>query len=397
MEELEFVENIRNELSAYTKTLSDKEVKEFIVKKVLCSGEFKDVSLNQVKNIVQRYVYAIRSDTSILKPYIDDVEVSEIMVNGYDEIFIEKKGNIKKLDESFLSEEELDEVVRRISSKVHKEVNELHPIVDARLEDGSRVNVVYKNIAVGKTTMTIRKFPHNNYSMQDFCKMGMLSLECMEWLQSLVNAGYNFFVSGGTSSGKTTFLNALAECIPKNERIVVIEDNTELRIRTIPNIVQMESRDNFDKDVKNIAMDDLIKTSLRMRPDRIILGEIRDGKALVNLLNALNTGHSGMCTGHGNSTRGMIKRMQALYMQEANFPIEAINNQIVEGINIIIHLKRLKNSKRIVQEISELTIDEFGNIQLNELFVYDGRELKNTGNGIINDEKLDICYGGNYE
>ena len=314
------------------------------------------------------------------------------MVNGYKSIFVEKNGEIIKVDDEFFDTAELEDVIRRVSGRVHREINELNPIVDARLEDGARVNAVYKNIALGGPVLTIRKFPEKNISMDDLVNWETLNREAVKFIKRLMDAEYNFFISGGTSSGKTTFLNAMAGMISSKERVIVIEDSAELIINNIPNLVRLECKNANTSGNGGILMDQLIKTSLRMRPDRILIGEIRDGKALLNMLNGLNTGHSGICTGHGNSVKGMIKRMEALYMQESNFPIETIDSQIAEGIDIIIHLSRRPDHSRKVMEISELYINENGRIDINQLYVYKNGQLMPTGNELINKEKEEIKY-----
>ena len=292
-----------------------------------------------------------------------------------------------KTGDSFFDTQELEEVLRRIAGKVHREINELVPIVDARLPDGSRVNGVYKNIAIGGPILTIRKFPKINMSMENLIEIGTITAEAAEFLKNMMQSGANIFISGGTSTGKTTFLSAMTGYIGKEERVIVIEDSAELKLSGIDNLVRMECRISSGGRV-DIGMNELIKASLRMRPDRLIIGEIRDGKALLDMLNGLNTGHSGICTGHGNSAAGMIRRMEALYMQEADFPIEAIDEQIAEGIDIIIHLVRSEENKRYVKEISELYINSKGRIALNKLFVDDNSRLFRTGNQIKRKEKL---------
>lgn len=385
----DFTEEIRKEISEQGFELTKDEIINFIEKKALHKKYFGHLSLEEIKRISKRVFYAVKSDVSILEPYINDEEVSEIMVNGYRDIFIEKNGMIIKTDEEFFDTEELEEVIRRIAGSVHREINELVPIVDARTSDGSRVNGVYKNIAIEGPVLTIRKFPKVGITMDNLIEWDTLTKEAAVFLNKLLVCGYNFFISGGTSTGKTTFLNAMTGYIPENERVIVIEDSAELKPEGIKNIVRMECR-MASGGRNDIMMNDLIKTSLRMRPDRIIIGEIRDGKALLDMLNGLNTGHSGLCTGHGNSTAGMVRRMEALYMQEADFPIEAIDEQIAEGIDIIVHIVRFKNNKRKVSEISEVYIKENGRIGLNKLFELDNGSLCRTENDLINKEKMTV-------
>ncbi len=383
-----FVDEIRYGLSSSEEILTREEVLKYIEKNLFGYKEFKQLSIYEIKKIVKRVTYSIMSEVSILQPYMEDSTISEIMVNGYKDIFIERDGRVTKLEEEFFDIEELENVIRRIASKVHREINERNPIVDARMENGCRVNGVYKNIALGGPILTIRKFPESSIKMEDLIRWGTITADAAEFLQELVNRGYNFFISGGTSTGKTTFLNALSNYIKNTERVITIEDSAELKIEGLINLVRMESKNTNNFNGESIGMDQLIKTSLRMRPDRIIIGEIRDGKSLLNMLNGLNTGHSGMSTGHGNSARGMINRMEALYMQEVNFPIEAIDVQIVEGIDIIIHLTKTSEEEKKVVEISELYIDEdIGRIKRNELFIFKKNRLIRTDNKLIKQKR----------
>lgn len=388
----EFVDDVRKSISQANGLNEYNDIYNFVVKKAIRNDDFKFLTIRELDRVIHRTVDSIKSDVAVLKPYLDDDTISEIMVNGYKSIFVEKNGEIIKVDDEFFDTAELEDVIRRVSGRVHREINELNPIVDARLEDGARVNAVYKNIALGGPVLTIRKFPEKNISMDDLVNWETLNREAVKFIKRLMDAEYNFFISGGTSSGKTTFLNAMAGMISSKERVIVIEDSAELIINNIPNLVRLECKNANTSGNGGILMDQLIKTSLRMRPDRILIGEIRDGKALLNMLNGLNTGHSGICTGHGNSVKGMIKRMEALYMQESNFPIETIDSQIAEGIDIIIHLSRRPDHSRKVMEISELYINENGRIDINQLYVYKNGQLMPTGNELINKEKEEIKY-----
>lgn len=388
----EFVDDVRKSISQANGLNEYNDIYNFVVKKAIRNDDFKFLTIRELDRVIHRTVDSIKSDVAVLKPYLDDDTISEIMVNGYKSIFVEKNGEIIKVDDEFFDTVELEDVIRRVSGRVHREINELNPIVDARLEDGARVNAVYKNIALGGPVLTIRKFPEKNISMDDLVNWETLNREAVKFIKRLMDAEYNFFISGGTSSGKTTFLNAMAGMISSKERVIVIEDSAELIINNIPNLVRLECKNANTSGNGGILMDQLIKTSLRMRPDRILIGEIRDGKALLNMLNGLNTGHSGICTGHGNSVKGMIKRMEALYMQESNFPIETIDSQIAEGIDIIIHLSRRPDHSRKVMEISELYINENGRIDINQLYVYKNGQLMPTGNELINKEKEEIKY-----
>ena len=338
--------------------------------------------------LVERIFYSLRCEMDILQPYIDDRTISEIMVNGKDRIFVEKNGHITQLPVSFDTTEDLEELIRRIAGRVHREINELNPVVDARLSDGSRVNAVYGNIALNGPILTIRKFPERIMSMRDFILNGTVTRDAARALRTLVRSGYNCFVSGGTSSGKTTMLNVLAQSIPPHERVIVIEDSAELQIDQIDNIVRMECRSANVSGRGAVDMTDLVKTSLRMRPDRIIIGEVR-GAEVFDMVNAMNTGHSGsLSTGHANSIEGMLKRLEAMFMQAVDFPVEAIRAQICEGIDIIIHMSRMKDGSRRVVEISELVRVHEGVIETNCLYRLD---CGLTGNRLVHREKLEAA------
>ena len=297
---------------------------------------------------------------------MEDEDVTEIMVNNHEEIFFEKDGNINRYNMTFESDEELEEIMQNTASQVHREINELNPIVDARLPDGSRVNGVYKNIAVKGPTMTIRKFSKRYMKMEDLVNNGTLTEDAALMLTHFVCKKYNIFVSGGTSSGKTTLLNALGQFIGKEERVIVIEDSTELQLNYIENIVQMECRQANSSGKGKVNMSDLIKTSLRMRPDRIIVGEVR-GHEVIDMIQAMNTGHSGsMSTGHGNSVDGMLKRLETMYLMAVSMDIEAIRAQIAEAIDVMVHIERIGKKRRIV-EISRLEDCDRGNFKLRRL------------------------------
>ena len=359
-------------------------IKEYVFsdKKAQCCSHKENIAL------AQRIFLSLRKEMDILQPYIDDKSISEIMVNGKDDIFIERHGKIERVPVHFDSTEDLEELIRRISAKVRREINELNPIVDARLSDGSRVHAVYKNIALNGPILTIRKFPDKVMDMEDLIENETLTPEIAVFLEKLVKAGYNCFVCGGTSSGKTTLLNVLTKAIPTGDRVVVIEDSAELQIEQVENIVRMECRNANVQGKGQVDMSQLVKASLRMRPDRIIVGEVR-GAETEALLNALNTGHSGsLSTGHGNSIEGMLKRLEAIYMQAVDFPVEAIRSQITEGIDIMIHMSRMKDGSRKITEIAELTGIEEGKIKVNPLFRYGAGW---TGNKMVKTEKLSMA------
>lgn len=350
---------------------------------------FEDENINaeyeQMKLIAKKIFYKTRSKLNILKPLLDDDDVTEIMVNNCDNIFYEKNNEIFKYQFVFDSNEEVEEVMHMIAGDVNREINELNPIVDARLADGSRVNGVYKNVAVNGPTLTIRKFSKDYISIEQLVANKTLTREGAVLLKVLVQCGYNIFISGGTSSGKTTLINALGGYIPKSERVIVIEDSAELKLHTIENLVQMECRNSNSLGKGKVSMSSLIKNSLRMRPDRIIVGEVR-GEEVFHMLQAMNTGHSGMSTGHGNSIEGMLKRLETMYLMAASIDIDAIRSQIAEGLDIMVHIEKIHNERRIV-EIAELLGYEKGEYRLNKLMTYD-KELHFTGNDILNSKKI---------
>ena len=381
------IDEIRKKLMASGRELTDAQVMAAIEEAVL-NGE-EELPFDEYEKMIKRIYARLRSKLGILDLYIKDDRVNEIMINGPDTFFFETKEGIQRLEESFGSVEELEEVIRNIAAGVHREINEMHPILDARLHDGSRVNAVYKNIAAGGPILTIRKFSKERIRMEDMIAGGTISAECADFLYKLVRCGYNLFICGGTSSGKTTFLNALSEAIPKDERVIVIEDSTELQLYHIENLVQMECHQANAMGQGEVSMDMLIKTSLRMRPDRIIVGEVR-GKEVADMLQAMNTGHDGsMSTGHGNSVEGMLRRLEAMYLMSARIPMDAIRAQIVEGIDVLIHLGRLGHGRRMVMEVQELLDYENGRYVLNPLFSLDvNQNLRATGNPLKRNRKM---------
>jgi len=395
----EITEGVRAVINSKQEQLTDAEVLALIEDYVLRDHRTDSYSFRAKGELICGIFNTTRKDLDILQPYADDQDVSEIMVNGIDHIFVERKGKIEKLDLRFGSTEELEEVIRRIAAKVHREINELNPIVDARLEDGSRVNAVFKNVALNGPILTIRKFPENRITMGDLLKMGTITEEAAEFLKILVKSGYNIFISGGTSSGKTTFLNVLSEFIPPDERVIVIEDAAELQIKGIENIVRLECKNANVQGKGEVGVRQLIKASLRMRPNRIIVGEVRGGEVL-DMIQAMNTGHDGsLSTGHGNSPEGMLSRIEAMFLQAAEYPVDAIRSQIAEAIDIIVHLGRLPDKSRKVLEISEIEGYHDGKIHLNPIFKYiinnrqkegeQGGSLVSTGNPLKNTMKLE--------
>lgn len=392
---------IRKKLNEEDEILDDGSIRKIIQKFVMKSDKTMALSLADKKKLIESVFSLLRCELDFLQKYLDDPEISEIMVNGYENIFIEKAGEIIRIGESFPSVNELEEIIMRIGARVHREINEMNPILDARLEDGSRVNAVYKNIAIDGPTMNIRKFPMNRITMKELINIGSITEEASEFLRTLVECGYNIFLSGGTSSGKTTFLNALSDFIPEDERVIVIEDSAELQLDRIENLVRMETKHANIQGKGEITMRHLIKSSLRMRPDRIIVGEVR-GAEVVDMINSMNTGHAGsLSTGHANSAKGMISRLETMFLTSVSFPMEAIRGQIASAIDIIVHLGRLQDKSRKVLEITEIKGLEDGQIVLNPLFEYrimtgglnsDGK-LVRTENRMVNDLKLEMRGG----
>ena len=360
----------------FSRELSDEEVLNEIEERVLNLNTEEYLSITEKKNLCIEIFNSVRR-LGVLQQLIDDESISEIMVNGPDNIFIERDGHIQKFDGKIASEEELEDIIQQIVAKVNRTVNEAEPIVDARLTDGSRVNVVLPPVALGGAVVTIRKFPKVPMTMKRLLEYETLSKEAADFIRILVETGCNIIVSGGTSSGKTSFLNALADYIPREERVIIIEDSAELQLFGIPNLVQMETRNANVEGRGEIGIGDLIKSSLRMRPDRILVGEVRDGKAAIMLLNAFNTGHYGESTIHANSAEDTISRLETLVLTGANIPLDAAKRQIVSAIDYIVYLGRLKDGRRKVLEISEVYKDDEGNIALNQIFEYE------ADNGLI--------------
>ena len=348
---------------------------------------------------LRRDIFNTVKRLDILQNLIDDDSVTEIMVNGYRDIFFERDGKIEKYDKEFESREMLLDVVQRIAARSNKIVNEALAIVDTRLDDGSRVNIVMNPIAIEGPAVTIRKFYDNPLTMERLIALGAGTQEAAQFLKGLVTARYNIFISGGTGSGKTTFLNALSNYIPKNERIITIEDSAELKLMGVDNLVRLEAR-NANMEGKNeVTIRDMIRASLRMRPDRIIVGEVRGGEAL-DMLQAMGTGHDGsLSTGHANGAEEMMLRLETMVLMAVDMPIDAVRNQIAAGIDIVVHLGRMRDGNRKVIKIAEIKgRDAKGNIRLNTLYEYvteevdeDGRvigELKRTKNEFIHKDKL---------
>ncbi|WP_420874326.1 CpaF family protein [Paenibacillus dendritiformis] len=331
------------------------------------AGQFTSEALDQ---IVRRVYYSFRG-LDALQPLVDDPDITEIMINSHEECFIERQGRFERLEIGFENEEKLEDVIQAVVSQVNRVVNESSPIVDARLPDGSRVHVVLPPIALKGPTVTIRKFPAEPMKMGDLIRWGALSEQAALLLQTLVAAKFNIFISGGTGSGKTTFLNALSQYIPPQERVITIEDAAELQIRAVPNLVSLETR-NANTDGKGaVTIRDLIRASLRMRPDRIVVGEVRGAEAL-DMLQAMNTGHDGsLSTGHSNGPADMISRLETMVLSGANLPVEVVRRQIASAIDIIVHLARLRDGSRKVIEITEVIGLQDGEVLLAPLFRFE--------------------------
>ena len=354
----------------FNKDLSDEEITELIDEVIVEESKVQTIDIGNRGNLKIDIFHAIRK-LDVLQQFLENPDITEIMVNGEKHIFIEEKGVIRETGVSLQSEEKLTNLITQIVSKCNRRVNESSPIVDARLEDGSRVNVVMSPISIDGSVVTIRKFPKNPITMDKLIQIGSISEEAASFLKVLVVAGYNIFISGGTGSGKTTFLNALSGFIPKEERIITIEDSAELQLLDVPNLVRLETRNQNTEGCIEITIRDLIKTSLRMRPDRIVVGEVR-GKEAVDLLQCLNTGHDGsMSTGHSNSAKDMISRLETMVLMGMDLPIDAVRRQIASGIDIFVHLGRLRDKSRKILQIVEVLKYENGNILLNTLFEYE--------------------------
>lgn len=312
----------------------------------------------------------------VLQDLLDDEEITEIMVNGANHIFVEKEGSLMETGYQFENQGRLEDIAQQIASSGNRIVNESNPILDARLEDGSRVNIVVPPIAIQGPVITIRKFPKEAMTMKKLIQMGAVTEEVEEFLQKLVQAKYNIFISGGTGAGKTTFLNILSNYIPHNERVITIEDSAELQIQNIDNLVRLEARNANVEGKNEITIRDLVKSALRMRPDRIIVGEIRD-TAAIDLLTAMNTGHDGsLSTGHANSPSDMLNRLETLVLMGLDIPLAAIRQQIASGIDLVVHLGRLRDKSRKVLEVSEVGEVVDGEICLRTLYQFRERGEK---------------------
>ena len=381
-----------------TREIEDEELTELIYRVLQEASSEEYLSLSRKTELGKELFNAFRK-LDLLQEFLEDEGITEIMINGTRSIFFERDGRIHKSDKRFLSKEKLEDVIQQIVASSNRLVNEASPIVDARLADGSRVNVVLEPVAVNGPIVTIRKFGKDAITMDQLIAWNSISKEISDFLAALVAAGYNIFISGGTGSGKTTFLNALSQYIPKDERIITIEDNAELKLQDIPNLVSLEARNPNVEGTGAVTIRYLIKAALRMRPDRIIVGEVRGAEA-IDMLQALNTGHDGsLSTGHANSTADMLARLETMVLMGMNLPLPAIQRQIASGIDIIVHLGRLRDKSRKLLEVSEVLGYENGKICLQSLYKYEeeGEKAgKITGNWrkiheITNDQKLKMA------
>lgn len=402
-EEQEFVDKLKTYIGETLplSKMSDEELEEKVEEIVAQRLGGQYCTINQRLSIVQQIYSSIRG-FGLLDSIMNDESITEVMINGPENVFIEQDGKLKRLDKLFESQKRLEDIIQRIVGMAGREVNQANPICDTRLPDGSRVNVVLPPIALCGPTLTIRKFSKDPMTMDKLIQYGSITKEIANKLQLLVEAKYNIFICGGTGSGKTTFLNALSNYIPKDERVITIEDSAELQIKGVENLVSLETRNANSAGVGQVTIRDLIKSSLRMRPERIVVGEVRGGEAL-DMLQAMNTGHDGsLSTGHANSTNDMLSRLETMVLQGSEgLPLEAIRQQISSAVDIIIHLSRLRDKSRKTMEITEIVGYENGKIILNPLYVFEEDEnstlekvsgsLKRTNNKLQNDFKLKLA------
>lgn len=368
----ELYERILEELDL-SRDVEDEELVEMIHRVLEEKGRESHISLKE-KSVIGKELFNAFRKLDILQELIEDDEITEIMINGTEHIFIEKHGRISELEKRFVSRAKLEDVIQQIVAGSNRIVNESSPIVDARLADGSRVNVVLYPVALNGPIVTIRKFPDETIKMEHLIRWESISREAAEFLEKLMRAKYNIFISGGTGSGKTTFLNALSDFIPKDERIITVEDNAELKIEGVPNLVRLEARNANVEGTGEITIRDLIKSALRMRPSRIIVGEVRGSEA-IDMLQSLNTGHSGASSGHSNSPKDMLSRLETMVLMGMDLPLSAIQRQIAAGIDIIVHLGRLRDKSRKLLEIVEVLGYEAEEIRLQTLYEFREKEV----------------------
>ncbi len=378
-----------------TREVSDEEIKNLVSEKCSIFAKKNFLKLTEQEALEQYLFYSMRK-LDVLQELLDDPEITEIMVNGAEHIFYEKRGQLFSSDKKFTSKEKLNDVIQQMAATNNRMVNESSPIVDTRLSNGARVNIVLQPISIDGSAISIRKFPEKPLMMKDLIELGAISEEAADFLKILVLSGYNIFVSGGTGSGKTTFLNALSQFIPREERIITIEDSAELQLIDKPNLVRLETRNANTEGVTPITIRDLIKTALRMRPSRLIIGECRGAEAL-DVLQTMNTGHDGsLSTGHANSCKDMLSRLETMVLMGMELPLPAIRSQIASGIDILIHLGRMRDKSRKVLTITEIVEYKENQVILNDIYrfyEYEAEEnnvngaLEHVGN-LINTDKL---------
>lgn len=371
------------------KEWSDQEILERIDELVLGNTRRTGMSVKEKETLRKEIFYSVRK-LDILQELLDDDSVTEIMVNGYQNIFLEREGKRIRWNKEFVSREKLEDVIQQIAGKCNRVINENSPIVDARLENGARVNAVVYPVALNGPILTIRRFPDHPITMEWLIEKNSISLEAAEFLRKMVAAGYSILIGGGTSSGKTTFLNALSNYIPRDERLITIEDSAELQIQGIDNLVRLEAKPANMEGNREITIRDLIRTALRMAPNRIVVGEIRGAEA-VDLLQAWNTGHGGsLGTAHANSTRDMVSRVETMVLMGMQIPLEAIRRQIASGIDLMVHLGRLPDRSRRVLEIAEVLGYEDGEVKIQTLYKWDRKkECLQKTNELYHREKLE--------
>ncbi len=359
-----------------TREVEDEELTKIIHQVLKEAGEREYISLSE-RTVLGKELFNAFRKLDLLQEFLEDEEITEIMINGTQNIFYEKDGRLYQSEKRFLSKEKLEDVIQQIAAGSNRLVNEASPIVDARLSDGSRVNVILAPVALNGPIVTIRKFPKEAVTMKQLIKWNSVSKEVAGILAIYVAAGYNIFISGGTGSGKTTFLNALSQYIPKDERIITIEDNAELKILGVANLVSLEARNANAEGTGEVTIRDLIKSALRMRPTRIIVGEVRSAEA-IDMLQALNTGHDGsLSTGHANSPKDMLSRLETMVLMGMELPLPAIRRQIASGIDLIVHLGRLRDKSRKVLEVTEILDYQDGEILLRPIYSFQETGEKN--------------------
>ena len=379
-------QQLLDKLDVY-RELSDEEILEAIDDLIVNTLHDSGVNLKEKVQLRQELFYSVRK-LDVLQELIEDEGITEIMVNGPDSIFVERNGRLLKWHKSFTDKEKLEDVIQQIVGKCNRVVNESSPIVDARFQN-SRVNAVVYPVALNGPILTIRRFPDKPITMDKLIDLGSITQECASFLEKLVKARYSIVIGGGTGSGKTTFLGALSNYIPKDERIITIEDNAELKIQGIANLVRLEAKAANGNGSPAITIRDLIRSALRMRPDRIIVGEVR-GQEAVDMLQALNTGHEGsLGTAHANSTQDMLARLEVMVLMGMDLPLEAIRRQIASGVDILIHLGRMRDKSRKVLEISEVCGFYQGEIKLQVLYQWQEENGLVQVSSLVHREKLE--------